>query len=135
MENNLYNNNINNNNGNNNNSFLIKSIYGIIGGIQSILHIISGICDIFYLLKEFKTYILENIFKGIKLAINYLKYILTFEFINNKTARLISNLITSLGISLTLILLILIKKEKQNYINKQTNEEKSQLNLCFNSIE
>ena len=49
----------------NSNSFLIKSIYGILGGIQSILHVISGFCDIFYLIKEFKLYIIDNIFKSL----------------------------------------------------------------------
>ena len=118
-----------------NNAFLIKTIYGIIGGIQSILHVISGFCDIFYLVKEFKIYILDNIFKGIKIIINFLKYILTFQFINNKAAQLISNIISLLGISLFLIVLILIKEEKQNSLNKLIKEEKSQLYFSLNSID
>ena len=39
MENNI---NLNNGNNNDNKSIVIKTIYGIIGGIQSILNIISG---------------------------------------------------------------------------------------------
>ena len=135
MEGNFGNNiNISSNN-ENNNSFLIKTIYGIIGGIQSILHIISGVCDIFYLFKEFKIYILDNIFKAIKSIINFLKYLLTFQFINNKLAKLISNIISSFGISLCLIILILIKKEKENSLNKLIKEEKSQLYFTLNSLE
>ncbi len=134
MDNNC-NNNFSCNNNENNSSFLLKTIYGIIGGIQSILHIISGFCDIFYIIKEFKIYILDNIFKGIKLIIKFLKYILTFQFINNKISKLISNIISSFGISLCLILLFLIKKEKENYLNKFIKEEKSQLYLCLNSLD
>ena len=127
-------NNISNTN-ENNNSFLIKTIYGIIGGIQSIIHIISGFCDTFYLLKEFKIYILDNLFKAIKSIISFLRYLLTFQFINNKIAKLISNIINSFGISLCLIVLILIKKEKENSLNKLIKEEKSQLYYSLNSLE
>lgn len=122
-------------NNDNNNPDLLKVIYGIIGGIQSILHIISGFFDAFYLANEFKTYILENIFKGIKTIIKYLKYILTFQFINNKITKLILNIITSFGISLCLIILYLLKKEKQNFLKNQIKEEKSQLNSYLNSID
>ena len=127
-------NNISNTN-ENNNSFLIKTIYGIIGGIQSIIHIISGFCDTFYLLKEFKIYILDSLFKAIKSIISFLRYLLTFQFINNKIAKLISNIINSFGISLCLIVLILIKKEKENSLNKLIKEEKSQLYYSLNSLE
>ena len=127
-------NNISNTN-ENNNSFLIKTIYGIIGGIQSIIHIISGFCDTFYLLKEFKIYILDNLFKAIKSIISFLRYLLTFQFINNKIAKLISNIINSFGISLCLIVLILIKKEKESSLNKLIKEEKSQLYYSLNSLE
>ena len=133
MDNNV--NNILNNNNSNNNSLIIKTIYGIIGGIQAIINIISGFCDIFFLGKEFKIYILDNIFKGIKMIIRFLKYILRFDFINNKTSKLIANIISLLGISLCLIMLILIKKEKENYLNKLQKEEKSQIYLSLNSIE
>ena len=136
MDNNM-NNILNNSNSNtsNNNSLIIKTIYGIIGGIQSIINIISGFCDIFFLGKEFKIYILDNIFKGIKMIIKFLKYILNFDFINNKTSKLITNIISLLGISLCLIMLLLIKKEKENYLNKLQKEEKSQIYLSLNSIE
>ena len=119
-------NNINISNGNNgiDKSFLIKAIYGIIGGIQSILHIISGFCDAFYLLKEFKVFILENIFKAIKYGVTFLKHILTFKFIGNKIIRLITNIITTFGISLCLMLLMIIKKEKENILIKQDKESK-----------
>ena len=117
----------------NNNSPLIKSIYGIIGGIQSIFHIISGFCDIFYLIKEFKIYVIDNIFKAIKAIIHFLKYLLTFQFINCKFGKLIANIINSFGISLCLILLILSKKEKEDHLNKLVNEEKSQINKYINS--
>ena len=133
MDNNV--NNILNNNNSNNNSLIIKTIYGIIGGIQAIINIISGFCDIFFLGKEFKIYILDNIFKGIKMIIRFLKYILRFDFINNKTSKLIANIISLLGISLCLIMLILIKKEKENYLDKLQKEEKSQIYLSLNSIE
>ena len=124
-----------NNRENNNNDFLyIKVIYGIINGIQSILHLISGFCDIFYLLKEFKIYILENIFKSIKFSIKFLRYLLTFKFISNTNSRLITNIITSFGISLCLILLIIIKKEKENSLIENNKEEKAQMNLFFQSI-
>ena len=129
-----YNNNINNTN-ENNNSVLINTIYGIIGGIQSIIHIISGFCDTFYLLKEFKIYILDSLFKAIKSIISFLRYLLTFQFINNKIAKLISNIINSFGISLCLIVLILIKKEKESSLNKLIKEEKSQLYYSLNSLE
>ena len=132
---NTYNNLNNNNNNENNSSLILKTIYGIIGGIQSILHIISGFCDIFYITKEFKIYIFDNIFKGIKLIIHLLKYILTFQFINNKNSQLIANIISSFGISLCLILLFLIKKEKEKCLNKTIKEEKSQLKFCLNSLE
>ena len=82
------------------NPIFIKIIYGIIGGIQSILNITSGFCDVFYLLKEFKIFILENLFKVIKYSVLFLRNALTFKFIDNKSMRLISNLITSFGISL-----------------------------------
>ena len=133
MDNNV--NNILNNNNSNNNSLIIKTIYGIIGGIQAVINIISGFCDIFFLGKEFKIYILDNIFKGIKMIIRFLKYILRFDFINNKTSKLIANIISLLGISLCLIMLLLIKKEKENYLNKLQKEEKSQIYLSLNSIE
>ena len=81
------------------NPIFIKIIYGIIGGIQSTLNIISGFCDVFYLLKEFKIFILENLFKVIKYSVLFLRNALTFKFIDNKSMRLISNLITSFGIS------------------------------------
>ena len=119
MENNIY---LSNGNNGTENSFLIKTIYGIIGGIQSILHIISGFCDAFYLLKEFKFFILENIFKTIKYSVNFLKYILTFKFIGNKEIRLITNIITTFGISLCLMILMIIKKEKENNLIKQDKE-------------
>ena len=119
----------------NSNSFLIKSIYGILGGIQSILHVISGFCDIFYLIKEFKLYIIDNIFKAIKSIISFLKYLLTFQFINSKFGQLIANIINSFGISLCIILLILIKKEKEDHLNKLVSEEKSQINSYLNSID
>ena len=124
-----------NNRENTNNDFLsIKVIYGIINGIQSILHLISGFCDTFYLLKEFKIYILENIFKSIKFSIKFLRYLLTFKFISNTNSRLITNIITSFGISLCLILLIIIKKEKENSLLENNKEEKAQMNLFFQSI-
>ena len=130
MENNL---NLNNGENNPNKSILIKTIYGIIGGIQSILNILSGMCDIFYLLREFRVYILENAFRAIKFSIKFLRYILTFEFIDNKTVRLITNIIISFGTSLCLILLITIKKEKENNIIKKDNEEKEKLKSFLNS--
>ena len=68
MENNL---NLNNGESNANKSILIKTIYGIIGGIQSILNILSGMCDIFYLLREFRVYVLENAFIAIKFSIKF----------------------------------------------------------------
>ena len=132
MENNL---NINNGEGQNDKSLLIKTIYGIIGGIQSILHILSGFCDMFYLLKEFKVYILENILKAIKFSVKFLRHLLTFKFIDNRATRLITNIITSLGISLSLILLIMIKKEKENCLKTQDDEEKTHLKTFLNSID
>ena len=132
MENNL---NLNNGDNENNKPFVIKTIYGIIGGIQSILHILSGLCDLFYLLKEFKIYVLENIFKTIKLSISFLRYLLNFEFIDNKITKLISNTITSFGIALCLILLTIIKKEKEKSLKEQANDEKTNLRIYFNSIE
>ena len=132
MENNF---NLNNGDNENNKPFVIKTIYGIIGGIQSILHILSGLCDLFYLLKEFKIYVLENIFKTIKLSISFLRYLLNFEFIDNKITKLISNIITSFGIALCLILLTIIKKEKEKSLKEQTNDEKTNLRIYFNSID
>ena len=132
MENN---NNISNGENVKTNSFFIKIIYGIIGGIQSILNIISGICDIFYLLKEFKIFILENLFKVIKYSVLFLKNVLTFKFIDNKSIRLIANLIISFGISLCLILLIIIKKEKEKVLIEKDTSAKSQINKFFNSID
>ena len=132
MENNL---NLNNGDNENNKPFVIKTIYGIIGGIQSILHILSGLCDLFYLLKEFKIYVLENIFKTIKLSISFLRYLLNFEFIDNKITKLISNTITSFGIALCLILLTIIKKEKEKSLKEQANDEKTNLRIYFNSID
>ena len=118
-----------------NNSIFLKIIYGIIGGVQSVLHIISGFCDAFYLLKEFKIFFLENIFKSIKYCVLFLKNLLTFKFINNKTARLITNLITSFGISLCLILLIIIKKEKENFLIEEDKSKKSQINSYLNLVD
>ena len=132
MDNNI---NINNGENSNNKSVLIKTLYGIIGGIQSVLHIISGLFDIFYLLKEFKVYVLENLFHAIKITIKFFKYILTFKFIENKTRRLITNVIISFGVSLCLILLTIIKKEKQNYLNNKEYEEKTQLKEYLNCID
>ena len=132
MENNF---NLNNGDNENNKPFVIKTIYGIIGGIQSILHILSGLCDLFYLLKEFKIYVLENVFKTIKLSISFLRYLLNFEFLDNKITTLISNTITSFGIALCLILLTIIKKEKEKSLKEQANDEKRNLRIYFNSIE
>ena len=132
MENNL---NLNNGDNENNKPFVIKTIYGIIGGIQSILHILSGLCDLFYLLKEFKIYVLENIFKTIKLSISFLRYLLNFEFLDNKITKLITNTITSFGIALCLILLTIIKKEKEKSLKEQANDEKTNLRIYFNSID
>ena len=132
MENNF---NLNNGDNDNNKPFVIKTIYGIIGGIQSILHILSGLCDLFYLLKEFKIYVLENIFKTIKLSISFLRYLLNFEFLDNKITKLITNTITSFGIALCLILLTIIKKEKEKSLKEQANDEKRNLRIYFNSIE
>ena len=132
MENNF---NLNNGDNENNKPFVIKTIYGIIGGIQSILHILSGLCDLFYLLKEFKIYVLENIFKTIKLSISFLRYLLNFEFLDNKITKLITNTITSFGIALCLILLTIIKKEKEKSLKEQANDEKRNLRIYFNSIE
>ena len=132
MENNF---NLNNGDNENNKPFVIKTIYGIIGGIQSILHILSGLCDLFYLLKEFKIYVLENIFKTIKLSISFLRYLLNFEFLDNKITKLITNTITSFGIALCLILLTIIKKEKEKSLKVQANDEKTNLRIYFNSIE
>ena len=132
MENNF---NLNNGDNKNNKPFVIKTIYGIIGGIQSILHILSGLCDLFYLLKEFKIYVLENIFKTIKLSISFLRYLLNFEFLDNKITKLITNTITSFGIALCLILLTIIKKEKEKSLKEQANDEKRNLRIYFNSIE
>ena len=132
MENNF---NLNNGDNENNKPFVIKTIYGIIGGIQSILHILSGLCDLFYLLKEFKIYVLENVFKTIKLSISFLRYLLNFEFLDNKITKLISNTITSFGIALCLILLTIIKKEKEKSLKEQANDEKRNLRIYFNSIE
>ena len=117
------------------NPIFIKIIYGIIGGIQSILNIISGFCDVFYLLKEFKIFILENLFKAIKYSVLFFRNALTFKFIDNKSMRLISNLITSFGISLCLILLIIIKKEKENVLIEKDKSTKSQINIFLNSID
>ena len=117
------------------NPIFIKIIYGIIGGIQSILNIISGFCDVFYLLKEFKIFILENLFKVIKYSVLFLRNALTFKFVDNKSMRLISNLITSFGISLCLILLIIIKKEKENVLIEKDKSTKSQINIFLNSID
>ena len=117
------------------NPIFIKIIYGIIGGIQSILNIISGFCDVFYLLKEFKIFILENLFKVIKYSVLFLRNALTFKFIDNKSMRLISNLITSFGISLCLILIIIIKKEKENVLIEKDKSTKSQINTFLNSID
>ncbi len=114
------------------NPIFIKIIYGIIGGIQSILNIISGFCDVFYLLKEFKIFILENLFKVIKYSVLFLRNALTFKFIDNKSMRLISNLITSFGISLCLII---IKKEKENVLIEKDKSTKSQINIFLNSID
>ena len=49
--------------------------------------------------------------------------------------RLISNLITSFGISLCLILLIIIKKEKENVLIEKDKSTKSQINIFLNSID
>ena len=125
----------NSSNDNNSNSYLIKSIYGVIGGIQSMLHMISGFFDIFYLLREFKTYILETLFKGIKNTIIFLKYLLTFQFIQTKNIKVIMNIISSLGISLCLIILIILKKEKENALKIQNNTHKSEIYASLNPIE
>ena len=53
----------------------------------------------------------------------------------NKSMRLISNLITSFGISLCLILLIIIKKEKENVLIEKDKSTKSQINIFLNSID
>ena len=132
MENN---NNIINEENAKNYSIFIKVIYGIIGGIQSILNIISGFCDAFYLLKEFKIFILENLFKVIKYCVLFFRNILTFKFINNKNIRLIANLIISFGISFSLILLMTIKKEKENALIQEQTSTKSKINLFLNSLD
>ena len=119
----------------NDKSYTVKIIYGILGGVQSVLHILSGFLDIFYIFKEFKIYILENIFKGIKYIINALRHILTFKFINNTGIRLISNIIISFGFSLCLIIVWMIKKEKSNKLNDLVNQEKNQLKLYINNID
>lgn len=111
-----------------------KVLYGIISGIQSFISTISGFLDIFYLLKEFKIYVLENIFKLMKYIINLLKYSLSFQFIKNKNIRLVTDVIFSAAISLCLILLILIKKEKENQRELLINRNKSQINECFDNI-
>ena len=64
-----------------------------------------------------------------------MKYLLTFQFINSKFGQLIANIINSFGISLCIILLILIKKEKEDHLNKLVSEEKSQINSYLNSID
>ena len=47
----------------------------------------------------------------------------------------ISNTITSFGIALCLILLTIIKKEKEKSLKEQANDEKTNLRIYFNSIE
>ena len=64
-----------------------------------------------------------------------MKYLLTFQFINSKFGQLIANIINSFNISLFIILLILIKKEKEDHLNKLVSEEKSQINSYLNSID
>ena len=119
---------------NNSISFFSKVIYGIISGIQSCISTISGFLDIFYILKEFKVYVLENIFKVMKYIIKLLKYALSFEFIKNKNIRLITDVIFSITISLCLIILILLKKEKEAQRELLIKRNKSQIKECFDNV-
>lgn len=115
----------------------LKILYGVIGGIQTIIHFLSSMLDIYYFGKEFKRLIIDTIISIAKILLSFFKYIITFRWVKDIGKGLfimqkkISNYTNSLskiyiriGIILILITLIYHKKKKESaLLNKNINNQ------------
>ena len=109
----------------------IKVLYGIIGGVQTLIHIISSSLDVYYFGKEFKSLVIDSLIQLSGFCVKLIKYIASFQwmtdaiygiqylqnkynFIKYNTMRIYFRI----GIIVILLLLLLSKKRKEKqYIN------------------
>ena len=109
----------------------IKVLYGIIGGIQTLIHIISSSLDVYYFGKEFKSLVIDSLIQLSGFCVKLIKYIASFQWITdalynvqyfqNKYSFIKYNTMRiyfRIGIIVILLLLLLSKKRKEKqYIN------------------
>lgn len=107
----------------------LKIIYGIIGGIQSSIHVLSILLDIYYFTNEFKKYIILPIIKRlnqiIKIIFYTLKYILClkcFSFFKFLVPHYFLKLLTKAGIINVIIIIIISLKIKENELIKKRSQ-------------
>ena len=109
----------------------IKVLYGIIGGVQTLIHIISSSLDVYYFGKEFKSLVIDSLIQLSGFCVKLIKYIVSFQWITdalynvqyfqNKYSFIKYNTMRiyfRIGIIVILLLLLLSKKRKEKqYIN------------------
>ena len=109
----------------------IKVLYGIIGGVQTLIHIISSSLDVYYFGKEFKSLVIDSLIQLSGFCVKLIKYIASFQWITdtlynvqyfqNKYSFIKYNTMRiyfRIGIIVILLLLLLSKKRKEKqYIN------------------
>ena len=113
----------------------VKILYGIIGGVQTIIHVLSSMLDIYYFGKEFKRLIIDTILSIAKIILSFFKYIITFGWVKDIGKGLLflqtklstytnsfSKIYIRIGIILIFISLIYHKKQKEYaLLNKNIN--------------
>ena len=61
----------------------IKVLYGIIGGVQTLIHIISSSLDVYYFGKEFKSLVIDSLIQLSGFCVKLIKYIASFQWITD----------------------------------------------------
>lgn len=105
----------------------VKILYGLIGGVQTIVNMLSSLLDIYYFGREFKIIVIDSLLQLSKITINLIKSLISFQWIKtlfrnfyyleyalekmqNKTTKIYIRI----GGILILLSLLFHKKQKEN---------------------
>ncbi len=64
-----------------------RNVYGVLGGLQSLLHIFTSILDLLYFLKAFKTLVIDLLIKLLKKLLGIIKYLFTLKWMFDLIAK------------------------------------------------
>lgn len=115
----------------------LKVIYGLIGGIQTIIHMLSSLLDVYYFATEFKRFVIDTVVRLVKSFGKIVKYIFSlrwfwdigkgYEWISTKMKMCVNEsykIYFKIGMILMLVFMIYLKKMKEAQLIKAKTEEK-----------